>query len=223
MNTSSLSPSQQNNLAINLLFEGKICEAKALFREAIANTKNVLDYAEYVTSTVPNSLPSPKLRGVLLPKKLREYQARQERCAIPMFHKVFVTPEQVSPENLDLVSASIFYNLAVTNSIGKNECASYNLEHRLYSLSTEMLNASGCFHDPTCCLLFLALCNNIAQTSLCDGRVDEARAALREMLYLLESRPRDDSMEEQDVQFFFLNTLLMKHCEQMQSICSPAA
>ncbi|GAX26697.1 hypothetical protein FisN_2Hu356 [Fistulifera solaris] len=223
MNSCSPSPSQQNNLAIELLFQGKVAEAKALFREAIANTKNVLGYAEYVTLVVPSSSPSPKLRGVLLPQELKEYQARQDRCAIPMFHKVFVTPEHVGPENLDLVSASIFYNLAVTNSIGKNECASYNLEHRLYSLSTEMLNASGYFHDPSCCLLLLALCNNIAQSSFCDGRVDETRAALREMLYLLESRPRDDSMEEQDVQFFYLNTLLMKHCDQMQSICSPAA
>lgn len=219
---SSLSPSQQNNLAIHLLFEGKVCEAKALFHEAIANTKNYLDCSVYIPSDIAKTGPPSKLRGMLVPNKLTEDQSRQDHYAIPMFNKVFVTPDNLGPENLDLVAASIFYNLAVTSSIGKDEYAAYNIEYKLYSLSIEMISASGYFHDPSCSLLLMALCNNSAQSSYCDGRVDEARTALQELLRLLESRP-GDSIEEEDVEFFYLNTLLMKDSDRTQTICSPAA
>lgn len=218
----SLSPSQQNNLAIRLLFEGKIPEAKALFREAIANTKNFLDRSEYMSSDTSKSGPPPKLRGILMPNKLTEDTSRQDRYAIPMFNKVFLTPEHSGSENLDLVAASIFYNLAVASSIGKHESAAFNIERKLYSLSIEMINSSGYFHDPSCSLLLMALCNNTAQSAFCDGRVDEARVALHELLHLLECRP-EDCIADEDVEFFYLNTLLMKESDQIQTICSPAA
>lgn len=220
---SSLRPSEQNNRAIRLLFDGKVSEAKALFREAIANTKDFLNSTECnFSSDKPRTDPATKLQGLLVPEYLTEDQSRQDCYAIPMFSKVFVTPEESGPEHLELVAASIFYNLAVTCSIGKNEYATYGIEHRLYSLSIEMINASGYLQDPSCSLLLMALCNNTAQSAFCDGRVDEARVALGELRQLLESRSLT-CIDEGDIEFFYLNTLLMEENDRMEAMCSPAA
>jgi hypothetical protein len=126
-------------------------------------------------------------------------------------HALRVRSSGCSQKDMDFLSSVIIFNMALLYNIRGIRANSSSLQNRglqLYGMSLGLMEnlASKCLDS---ILLRVVCLNNMSQITFNQGDFEKARLMLNHLQYLMSRNPRTNVFDENEVQGFMLNVMLM--------------